>query len=61
MRQAFTFHDQVLNITTSVGITYFQGSQTNPADLIKQADQALYYAKSSGRNNYKIFEKMGAS
>lgn len=56
MKEAFTFHGEALNITTSIGITYFQGSIKNPEELVKQADQALYYAKSAGRNTYKIFE-----
>lgn len=58
MKEAFKFHDQVLNITASIGITYFQGNVNKPDELVKQADQALYYAKSTGRNNFQIFEKL---
>lgn len=57
MRETFTFQGQVLNITTSIGITYFQGEINNPDNLIVQADQALYYAKRNGRNNYKVFNQ----
>lgn len=41
---------QAINITTSIGITSNEGQVLNLEDLIKSADQALYQAKSEGRN-----------
>ncbi len=39
-----------LHVTVSIGIATFQGGDGDLADLIEQADQALYDAKSNGRN-----------
>lgn len=44
-------------VSASIGIvTYTEGSQYNLETLLKHADTALYYAKSSGKNTYKFFE-----
>ncbi|MBS4214283.1 GGDEF domain-containing phosphodiesterase [Neobacillus rhizophilus] len=43
-----------LFISTSIGITYYQGEKEYH-DLIRKADSALYRAKSTGKNNYKIY------
>ena len=42
-------------ITPSIGITLFQGQGTPLEDLLKQADMALYAAKSAGRNTAVFF------
>ncbi|MGZ8180961.1 MAG: diguanylate cyclase [Methylobacter sp.] len=42
-----------LNITVSIGISTLTESETS-ADLIKRADEALYYAKAHGRNQIKF-------
>jgi diguanylate cyclase (GGDEF)-like protein len=41
---------QAARITASFGVASFESGATTLAELIKQADQALYLAKSSGRN-----------
>lgn len=38
------------NITVSIGIAVYPDHGTNPQDLLKKADQALYEAKEMGRN-----------
>lgn len=42
-------------ITPSVGVVLFHGQETSVEDLLKQADVALYEAKSAGRNTVRFF------
>lgn len=44
-----------LHLTASIGITANDGSVTNPAELIQQADLAMYQAKQLGRNTWQWF------
>lgn len=44
---------KTLNITVSIGISTLTESETS-VDLIKRADDALYYAKEHGRNQVKF-------
>ena len=45
------------SISISVGISQFSDSISRPEDLIKQADQALYHAKSLADQSISIFNK----
>jgi len=45
-----------VNITVSVGLADFPADASNEHDLIEFADQALYYAKDTGRNRVCLFE-----
>lgn len=40
--------------TASIGAAIYAGQRCTAADLLKQADQAMYEAKSSGKNRYSI-------
>ena len=42
--------------SSSVGITMFKGNQMSTEELTKQADIAMYQAKSGGRNNLRFFD-----
>ncbi len=42
--------------TASVGLTLFKGSLASAADLLKQADLALYKSKGAGRNTCRFFD-----
>jgi diguanylate cyclase (GGDEF)-like protein/PAS domain S-box-containing protein len=44
-----------LHITASIGITLSDGLLAQPAQLIQQADLAMYKAKQEGRNNYQWY------
>jgi diguanylate cyclase (GGDEF)-like protein/PAS domain S-box-containing protein len=46
-----------LQVTASVGVTFFPQSQDLDADqLLRQADQAMYQAKLSGKNRCQVFD-----
>ena len=49
--------DLTLQLTASLGITFYpQDEDVDAEQLIRQADQAMYLAKQSGKNRYHIFD-----
>ncbi len=53
-------HGQDLHLSTSIGIALYPQDSTDPVELTKQADTALYHAKHSGRGRYSYFtDEMG--
>jgi diguanylate cyclase (GGDEF)-like protein/PAS domain S-box-containing protein len=53
--QPFTFGDQEMFVTASVGIARYPADGVDAANLLKNADVAMYRAKERGRNNYQFF------
>lgn len=47
--------------TPSIGITLFANQRRSADDLLKQADIAMYQAKSAGRNTLRFFESATAA
>ncbi|MCG5514523.1 GGDEF domain-containing protein [Ectothiorhodospira sp. 9100] len=45
-----------LEISASVGVTFYPQDEADPDTLLRHADQAMYQAKASGRNRYHFFE-----
>ena len=42
-------------VSASIGITLYPRDATSPADLFKNADQAMYHAKDNGRSRFSYF------
>ena len=55
--QPVPFDGVTLQVSASMGITFYPQAEEVDADiLIRQADQAMYQAKQSGKNRYHIFD-----
>jgi diguanylate cyclase (GGDEF)-like protein/PAS domain S-box-containing protein len=50
-----TVGDQVVSVTVSIGVSIYPLDGDEPDVLLRQADQAMYMAKESGRNRYRLF------
>ena len=49
--------EKVIHVTASAGVAvYPQDHEIDPDQLIRQADQAMYRAKQTGRNTYALFD-----
>ncbi len=55
MAQPFTVHGHELYVTASVGITVFPADGDTPAEIMRNADAAMYLAKQKGRNCSQFF------
>jgi diguanylate cyclase (GGDEF)-like protein/PAS domain S-box-containing protein len=54
--QPYLIEGQIHHFTPSVGITLFSDSELSVHELMKQADIAMYQAKSDGRNTLRYFD-----
>lgn len=55
LNQGFKIENFLLNISCSIGIALYPQDGDEKNTLIKHADLAMYYAKSTGRNNVKLY------
>lgn len=56
LTEPFKLENDICYITGSIGIAIAPADGSEILALIKNADQAMYCAKQSGRNNYQFFE-----
>jgi diguanylate cyclase len=55
LNQTFKIENYSINISCSIGIALYPQDGDDKNTLIKHADLAMYYAKSTGRNNGKLY------
>lgn len=56
LAQPYRVGERLLNSTPSIGIMPFCGHAFSPDELLRRADQAMYKAKSAGRNQLQFYE-----
>ena len=56
LNQSFELAGKSLHISVSIGIVVYPDHGSDERTLTRNADIAMYYAKSSGRNNAKLFQ-----
>ncbi|NQX88142.1 MAG: EAL domain-containing protein [Halioglobus sp.] len=56
MENSFLLGELEIFIGTSIGIALLSGEDTDAGDLLRNADLAMYQAKSTGKNNFKFHE-----
>lgn len=55
--QPIRLGDFSIQVSASIGVAFYpQDGEVNGDQLVRQADQAMYIAKQSGKNRYHIFE-----
>jgi diguanylate cyclase (GGDEF)-like protein/PAS domain S-box-containing protein len=47
---------EILKVSTSIGVTLFPQNGDDPDLLLRQADQAMYHAKGEGKSCYRFFD-----
>jgi len=55
--QAFQLQDEIIYTTASIGITVYPNDADDVESLLKNADQAMYGAKSMGKNSSHYYTK----
>jgi diguanylate cyclase (GGDEF)-like protein/PAS domain S-box-containing protein len=55
LAQPFQLGHDIAYVSASVGITLFPKDADTPANILKNADQAMYHAKDEGRSRFSYF------
>jgi diguanylate cyclase (GGDEF)-like protein len=55
LRKPFDLNGHEINVTASIGITFFPDDGIDADTLLKYADTAMYRAKEAGRDTYRFF------
>ncbi len=54
--QVFIVGGQPVQITASIGVTFFPTATLTAEELLIQADVAMYKSKASGRNRLSVYQ-----
>lgn len=54
-RNSFMINNRELTLTISIGIAVFPDDGSNPSDILRNSDAAMYHAKEQGRNTYSYY------
>ena len=55
IEQPFQLENEIAYVTTSIGVTFYPSDASTAELLMRNADQAMYAAKSAGRNQISLF------
>ena len=55
LSEAFNLNDEIVNLTASIGVSFYPDDTGDTEILQRNADQAMYAAKTRGRNRYQFF------
>ncbi|WP_180968110.1 sensor domain-containing protein [Cytobacillus massiliigabonensis] len=55
-KQGFIIDNKLFRTSASIGISAYPTHGTEINELVSKADKAMYYVKSRGKDNFKIFE-----
>ena len=58
LNQSFKIEDEEFYLSVSIGITLFPDDASDMESLIFKSDEAMYYVKGHGKNNYKFYSDM---
>jgi len=56
LRSPFEFHGRQVVMRASIGASFTTAGSTEPDDLLRQADLAMYTAKTSGKGRFAFYE-----
>lgn len=57
VNQSMEIEGREINVTCSIGIAVYPEDARSVEELLRNADSAMYYAKSQGRRNYQFYSK----
>jgi diguanylate cyclase (GGDEF)-like protein/PAS domain S-box-containing protein len=55
MKEPFDLNGEQISISPSIGVSIYPDDAEDIESLLKNADSAMYFAKSKGRNNYQYY------
>lgn len=57
LARPYSLDDQQIYVSASLGICIYPNDAANSIEIMRNADQALYFAKSEGRNRFSLFKQ----
>jgi len=57
--QPFILGQREMVVTTSIGMAIYPADESEPEQLLRSADAAMYRAKAGGRNNFRFYAASG--